>query len=76
MNARIEYLFKHAGGYVEYDDNGQILTYTQDLDVEKFAELIVLECSELCYTSHLEDGDAHAMNILDHFDIDGAKHWK
>jgi hypothetical protein len=43
MNARIEYLFKHAGGYVEYD-KGQILTYTQDLDVEKFAELIVREC--------------------------------
>jgi hypothetical protein len=44
--------------------------------IYKFAELIILECSELCYTSHLEDGDAHAMNILDHFDIDGAKHWK
>ena len=43
---------------------------------EKFAELIILECSELCYTSHLKDGDAHAMNILDHFNIDGAKHWK
>lgn len=43
MNARIEHLFKQAGGYVE-DDNGQLLTYTQDLDVLKFAELIVQEC--------------------------------
>jgi len=45
-------------------------------NIKKFAELIILECSEMCYTSHLKDGDAHAMNILDHFNIDGAKHWK
>lgn len=45
MNSRIEQLFKQAGGYVE-NDNGQLLTYTQDLDVEKFAELIVADATE------------------------------
>ena len=45
-------------------------------NIQKFAELLVHECSELCYNSTLKDSDAHAMAILDHFDIDGAKSWK
>ncbi len=44
MNARIEHLFKQAGGYVEVDDRGNYFTYTSELDVELFARLIVREC--------------------------------
>lgn len=65
-----------AQEWLGYDpERGDMHGYTFE-QMEKFAEQIILECSELCYTSHLEDGDAHAMNILDHFNIDGAKHWK
>ena len=55
------------------DKNTEIF---EDDMFEKFAELIILECSSLCYNSNLKDSDAHAMNILNHFNIDGAKHWK
>jgi hypothetical protein len=69
MNEKIKELAKQA-------TNQYSPTYYTPEWIEQFARLIILECSELCYTSHLEDGDAHAMNILDHFNIDGAKHWK
>jgi hypothetical protein len=69
MNEKIKELAKQA-------TNQYSPTYYTPEWIEKFARLIILECSELCYTSHLKDSDAHAMNILDHFNIDGAKHWK
>ena len=57
-------------------DNELSRMYIPDCFAEKFAELLILECSSLCYNSNLKDSDAHAMNILNHFNIDGAKHWK
>lgn len=69
MNEKIKELAEQSG--LEY--NFDPMTW---LKYNKFAELIILECSELCYNSKLKDSDAHAMNILDHFNIDGAKHWK
>ena len=45
-------------------------------DAEKFAELIVLECASICYTSGLLEGDTHARNILYEFDIDCARNQK
>jgi hypothetical protein len=78
MNEKIKELALQAG--LEFDDDLSItiepIYYITQGTCEKFAELIIQECSKLCYTSHLKDSDAHAMNILDHFDIDGMKHWK
>ena len=45
MNKQIEPLFKQAGGYVEVDNAGNYFTYTQDFDPEKFAELLIQECT-------------------------------
>ncbi len=72
MNEKIKELADQAMVEYPHEMGGTYLGFSE----EKFAELIILECSELCYTSHLKDSDAHAMNILDHFNIDGAKHWK
>jgi hypothetical protein len=77
MNEKIKELFSQAISDVDGIQNPDTQNmYIPDCFAERFAELIILECSELCYTSHLKDSDAHAMNILDHFNIDGAKHWK
>ena len=43
MNERIKTLFIQAGGGVE-EENGNLWTYCEDLDPEKFAQLIVKEC--------------------------------
>ena len=45
MNKTIKRLFKAAGGAIEIDDVTQDeWTFTENLDVEKFARLIVEEC--------------------------------
>jgi hypothetical protein len=43
MNDRIKALFIQAGGAIE-EENGNLWTYSDDLDPEKFAQLIVREC--------------------------------
>ena len=43
MNERIKTLFIQAGGGVE-EENGNLWTYCEDLDPEKFAQLMVKEC--------------------------------
>ena len=43
MNERIKTLFIQAGGGVE-EENGNLWTYSEDLDPEKFAQLMVKEC--------------------------------
>lgn len=43
---------------------------------QKFAELIILECASICYKSSFDDSDAHAMNLLYEFNIDGVREWK
>ena len=43
MNERIKTLFIQAGGGVE-EENGNLWTYCEDLDPEKFAQLVVKEC--------------------------------
>ena len=65
MNEKIKELAEQAGATVNersgYTDYG-----TLDLDVEKFAELIVQECAELCDINDKEQG-----NILKkHFGVD------
>ena len=43
MIERIKTLFIQAGGGVE-EENGNLWTYSEDLDPEKFAQLVVKEC--------------------------------
>ena len=43
MNERIKTLFIQAGGGIE-EENGNLWTYSDDLDPEKFAQLMVKEC--------------------------------
>ena len=43
MNERIKTLFIQAGGGIE-EENGNLWTYCEDLDPEKFAQLMVKEC--------------------------------
>ena len=74
MNERTEELAKQAAEYaIEFATQDQEL-YIPKL-MEKFAELIVLECAQLARDTDLEDvegGDssvllAAKLNILDHF---------
>jgi hypothetical protein len=46
MNEMIKTLFIQAGGGVE-EENGNLWTYCEDLDPEKFAQLVVRECAGL-----------------------------
>ena len=43
MIERIKTLFIQAGGGIE-EENGNLWTYSDDLDPEKFAQLVVKEC--------------------------------
>jgi len=57
MIERIKTLFIQAGGGVE-EENGNLWTYSEDLDAEKFAQLVVKEClDQLCVNDWDEDYD-------------------
>ena len=48
MNKRIQELLKQAGG-IQHDEDGDELTaFLVGKDLEKFAELIVRECVQVC----------------------------
>ena len=49
MNERIKTLFIQAGGGVE-EENGNLWTYSEDLDPEKFAQLILIEVTDILST--------------------------
>jgi hypothetical protein len=50
MNDRIKALFIQAGGSVE-EENGNLWTYSDDLDPELFAQLVVRECANIADTA-------------------------
>lgn len=56
MNKRIKELLYEAGGQYggEHITTGQDVIYTEEVDYEKFAELIVRECSAVA--NHFSDG--------------------
>ena len=63
MNQRIKQLaFEAANGMLSYDGEGE--WRLSQKEVEKFAELIVKECAEIC----LEANDHK--NILRHFGVE------
>ena len=66
MNERIEELLVEAhrqtkGGIY----NGHLSDWT-----EKFAELIVRECAEICYNRDYTDGSAYGEAIEEHFGVE------
>ena len=40
------------------------------VDLERFAEKIVRECSGVNYNSSFQDGEFHARELLEHFGVD------
>ena len=72
MNHRIKELILEAG-FPKFDE---MYVVSDGKELEKFAELIVLECASICYNSGLEDSDAHAQNLMYHFNIDGCRNDK
>ena len=75
MNERIYKLATEAGAYCETylhggDPNPPIL---DNMDLEKFAELIVRECEQVSLQSSHRDDDMGAIiarNIKDHFGVE------
>ena len=52
MNERIKELIKAVGGIGHDDDGNELTPALVGKELEKFAELIVLECAELVETQH------------------------
>jgi hypothetical protein len=61
MNKVIKALFIQAGGAIE-EENGNLWTYCEDLDPEKFAELIVRDCMDVV------DGYTKTRTFNTHYD--------
>ena len=74
MNERIKKIGKTAGfAFIEDSVYGQ-RWYSGKCgmdaeEFEKFAELIVKECSGVNYHSSFQDGEFHARELLDHFGV-------
>jgi len=64
MNERIRQLYDQA---IIIEDNGDYVW--GELDPEKFAELIVRECSSICYKG-LENGDEAASLLMNTFGVE------
>ncbi len=56
------------GAYMPVDYNGHELEVAEHM--EKFAELIVRECSGVNYNSSFQDGEFHARELLEHFGVE------
>ena len=69
MNKTIEWLFKQAGGYVEVDSKGNRFTYTQDFDPDKFARLLIQDCTQTL----VNHGYTDAATVLE---TEYAEDWK
>ena len=75
MNEIIKNLFIQAGGSVE-EENGNLWTYSDDLDPELFAQLVVRECVAICQDVDGEDSieaksgrQDCAVEIREHFGV-------
>ena len=64
MNERIRELAKEALDYAEKNQLAEVPQHWFKLYNEKFAELIVRECADLCYSTH------DHKNILRHFGVE------
>ena len=75
MNEIIKNLFIQAGGSIE-EENGNLWTYSDDLDPELFAQLVVRECVAICQDVDGEDSieaksgrQDCAVEIREHFGV-------
>jgi dephospho-CoA kinase len=71
MNKIVNELFNRAGGWTEVCDvsGEEILTYNENLDPEKFAELIIKECADIATINQFQY-DAVGNYVLKHFGIE------
>ena len=67
MNEIIKALFIQAGGSVE-EENGNLWTYSDDLDPELFAQLVVRECAKRIDYWESRQGE-HCDDLLKHFGV-------
>ena len=76
MNERIKELFKRAGGKTSIhnlmSNPVQHREYNElwDEHIEKFAELIVRECADICYNRDYTNGSAYGEAIEEHFGVE------
>ena len=69
MNLQTETLAIQAAEYaIEFATQDQAL-YIPKL-MEKFAELIVRECADICYNRDYTDGSAYGEAIEEHFGVE------
>ena len=74
MNEIIKALFIQAGGTVE-EENGNLWTYSDDLDPELFAQLVVRECALIADTEKSNSvgcgyiTKTNGMRIKEHFGV-------
>jgi hypothetical protein len=74
MNEIIKALFIQAGGSIE-EENGNLWTYSDDLDPELFAQLVVRECAEMVrknnyqFMSNEQHYGVTSGDILNHFGV-------
>lgn len=69
MNERIKEIAKQAQlGAADFGNDQQYYVGTQESFV-KFAELIVIECANVCFNSGMEKSEAHGQAVLYHFGI-------
>ena len=72
MNERIQKLYDQAGEYAALNATGdwEVGPAYQDLFNEKFAELIVRECSQIAHNSHPDDLPFVGGKMLVHFGVE------
>jgi hypothetical protein len=75
MNERIKEIWEEATVSV-WPRPGKFTAGEYDYHIKKFAELIVQECASICYNSGFADPDAHAQNLLFHFNVDDCRNDK
>jgi hypothetical protein len=69
MNERIKELWEDSDTIqVRYPEQGSPVSVSEQT-LEKFAELIVLECSSICYKG-LENGDEAASLLMNTFGVE------
>ena len=71
MNERIRELAEQAGISLSQKDYSYYWVESAE-DIEKFAELIVKECADICYNRDYTDGSAYGEAIEEHFGVEGV----
>ena len=72
MNERIQELVRQATtkeAYYPAGNDGHP-EYRIDFNKEKFAELIVRECADICYNRDYTNGSAYGEAIEEHFGVE------